>query len=277
LSEVTLGTSGWSYKEWEGVFYPEGLKSKLSFYAKYFKTVEIDSTFYAYPNQGMIWGCARSTPDDFSFSVKVPKLITHEKKLEAEKGVKPDLLRFLGLLKPLIDRKKLGPVLIQLAPSFSYDKHFKNLRGFLDVIPSDLMFAVEFRHKSWLRGETWDLLKKNNVANTIVDEPLLPPEPIVTADFSSIRWHGQGTRPWYNYRYDENELKPWVGKVKEVAEKTKKVYGYFNNHFRGFAIENGLEMMQLLNMMNPQQKALLEEVKERISSGITQKQRTLQE
>ena len=87
MSNVSIGTSGWSYKEWEGVLYPKGEKAKLSYYARYFKTVEIDSTFYAFPKERMIRGAMRSTPQDFVFSAKLPKVITHDKSLEIEKGV----------------------------------------------------------------------------------------------------------------------------------------------------------------------------------------------
>jgi uncharacterized protein YecE (DUF72 family) len=169
LSNVSLGTSGWSYKEWEGVFYPKGEKRKLSYYSRYFKTVEIDSTFYAYPAKAMVEGFASVTPEDFVFSAKLPQLITHKKRLDVEKGVKQDLTRFLHAVRPLEDAGKLGPLLIQLPPSFSYERDLASLNGFLEVIPSDLRFAIEFRNLSWLQPDTWDLLRKYNVANTIVD------------------------------------------------------------------------------------------------------------
>ena len=261
MSEISIGTSGWSYKEWEGVFYPKGEKSKLTFYSKYYKTVEIDSTFYAYPKSGLVHGLARFTPEDFVFSAKLPKLITHDKKLELGKGIKKDLLKFLDLMKPLLEKRKMGPLLIQLPPSFTYGTGFDKLKAFFGVLPTDLSFAVEFRNKSWLRAETWELLTKNNVANTIVDEPLLPPDPVVTADFAFVRWHGHGERPWYNYRYDDKELKPWAGKLGEIGAKTKKVYGYFNNHFHGFAIENSLKTLAMIGKATPEDETMLESVR----------------
>jgi len=265
LSEISIGTSGWSYKEWEGVFYPLKEKNKLTFYSRYFKTVEIDSTFYAYPKSGMVHGLARYTPDDFSFSAKIPKVITHDKKLEVRKGVENDLMKFLSLMKPLLEKRKMGPLLIQLPPSFTYGTGVERLKGFFGVLPTDLSFAVEFRNKSWLRAETWELLRKNNVANTIVDEPLLPPDPVVTADFAFVRWHGHGERPWYNYRYSDEELEPWAKRLGEVASKTRKVYGYFNNHFHGFAVENSLEMLGLLGTATKEQESLLESVRARLA------------
>jgi uncharacterized protein YecE (DUF72 family) len=265
LGEVYLGTSGWSYKEWVKVFYPSDETKKLSFYSKYFMTAEIDSTFYAYPNKGLVFGWAKNTPDGFLFSAKLPKLVTHDKRLDLEKGVKADTMKFLDLMNPVIKAGKLGPILIQLPPSFSKEEDFGALGKFFEVLPTDLTFAVEFRHPSWVVGETWDLLRKYNVVNTIVDEPLLPPDVVVTSDTAFIRWHGRGRQPWYNYRYSGKELKTWVPKVKVVVSKTKKVFGYFNNHFHGFAIENSLQMMKMAGEMNKDQEKLLSDVTARIN------------
>lgn len=253
MSDTLIGTSGWSYNEWAGVFYPSSSTNKLSFYSKIYRTVEIDSTFYAYPSKGLVIGWTRYTPDDFSFAAKLPRTITHEKKLDLKEGAEGDTLRFLGLMKPLIIAGKLGAVLIQLPPSFSFDSDFSKLEAYLNTIPDDVRFAAEFRHPSWLRNETWKLLRSRNVANVIVDEPLLPPDTVVTADFAFIRWHGRGSRPWYNYRYSDSELKAWVPKVKEVTSRVGKTYGYFNNHFRGFAVENSLKMMGMLGVSKPEQ------------------------
>ena len=254
MADLLIGTSGWSYKEWEGVFYPNSKTAKLSFYSKIFDTAEIDSTFYAFPAKGLPMGWTKFTPDSFVFSAKLPQAITHEKKLEVKKGATKELMRFLELMSPLIKGRKMGPLLIQLPPSFSFTQDFDRLKGFLREVPEDIRFAVEFRHTSWLRDEVWSLLGDRNVANVIVDEPLLPPETVVTADFAFIRWHGQGRRPWYNYRYTDGELNAWVPKVKEVTSRVKKTYGYFNNHFRGFAVDNSLKMMQMLGVARPEQE-----------------------
>ena len=276
MGEVRLGTSGWSYKEWEGPFYPKGEKKKLTYYSKFFNTVEIDSTFYAYPSKGMILGAAKNTPTEFVFSAKLPKLITHEKKLGLERGVKEDLFKFLHLLKPLIEDNKLGPLLIQLPPSFTYSEGLSRLKGFLDVLPTDVSFAVEFRNRSWLKkDDAVDLLREHNVAVTTVDEPLLPPDTTTTADFAFVRWHGRGDRPWYNYRYGQDELQGWSNKVEAIATKTKKVYGYFNNHFRGYAVENSLMMMELLGSADAGQRKMLSQVSTRIEAGFKRDQVTL--
>ncbi len=267
MSELLIGTSGWSYKEWNGVFYPNASTNKLSFYSKIFSTVEIDSTFYAYPSKGLVSGWARNTPDGFVFSVKLPQLITHEKKLDLKQGAESDLIRFMSLMKPLVASGKLGPILIQLPPSFSYDLHYGSLKEFLSVVPEDIRFAVEFRHPSWLREDVWPMLRDRNIATVIVDEPLLPPDVVVTSDFAFMRWHGRGSRPWYNYRYGTKELEKWVPKVREVSGRVEKTYGYFNNHFRGFAVENSIKMMGLLGASSPSRDEVLAKATRFIDTG----------
>ena len=124
---------------------------------------------------------------------------------------------------------------------------------FLKILPSHVKFAVEFRDLSWMREETWTLLQKYGVAYAVVDEPLLPPELHFTASFAYFRWHGKGVRPWYNYRYGVEELEPWVPKVKEATEKVKTVYGYFNNHYHGYAVENCLQVLEMLGVLSQEQ------------------------
>ena len=251
LENILLGTSGWSYREWIGPFYKKKEKSMLSAYSKVFKTVEINSTFYRYPSKGMAMGWLKYSPTDFIFVAKLPKLITHEKKLSLVEGVDDDLKRFCELMEPLHLNGKLGCVLIQLPPRFGFNLDL--MEDFFKVLPTNIKFAVEFRDLSWMRGETWRLLKKYKVAYTIVDEPLLPPEVHVTSKIAYFRWHGRGTRPWYNYRYSIDELKPWVPKVKEVAGKVETVYGYLNNHYHGYAVENCLQVLEMLGALTPKQ------------------------
>ncbi len=237
-----VGTSGWSYKEWIGPFYPSE-KNQLPFYSSIFSTAEINSTFYALPPRWLPFSWLKGTKPGFVFSAKVPRSITHKKKLES---VGRDLEEFLGLMDPLRKKGKLGVLLIQLPPKLGFNVEI--LRKFLETLPSDFKFAVEFRNKSWLRGETYKLLDTFNVAYTVVDEPLIPPEIVVTSDFSYVRFHGRGERPWYNYHYSLEELREWVPKLREIGEKVEKVYVYFNNHFKGYAVKNSLEFMELLGL-----------------------------
>ena len=248
---IFLGTSGWSYREWIGPFYTKEDKSMLRAYTKVFRTVEIDSTFYRYPSKGTVMGWAKYSPEGFVYVAKLPKLITHEKKLDLVQGIQEDLDKFIELMEPLWTSGKLGCMLIQLPPKFDYKPN--ELEDFFKILPSQIKFAVEFRDLSWMREKTWELLRKYNVAYTVVDEPFLPPEMHFTADFGYFRWHGKGMRPWYNYRYGVKELKPWVPKVKKAAEEVDTIYGYFNNHYHGYAVENCLQVLEMLEVLTPAQ------------------------
>jgi len=254
MSEVLLGTCGWSYAEWEGLLYPEK-KSKLKQYCSIFSTVEIDSTFYALPEPGIVLGWVKHTPPSFTFAAKAPQTITHKKMLDPARGIEADLKQFLETMKPLIQAEKLSCVLFQLPPFLRFNP--ERLESFLSLLPDGQNFAVEFRHNSWLREETLRLLTNRQVAYTIVDEPVLPPVIHVTSDLAYIRWHGRGDQPWFNYRYSEPELQEWVPKVREAAGKAKRVLGYFNNHFHGYAPENCLQIMQMLGISVPHHDAAL--------------------
>ena len=141
-----MGTSGWSYKEWIGPFYSQEDKSMLRAYTKVFKTVEIDSTFYRYPTKGMVMGWTRYSPEGFIYTAKLPKVITHEKKLKLTQNVEEDLSRFIELMEPLILGGKLGCILIQLPPKFGYKP--KEMEDFFKILPTHVRFAVEFRRLS---------------------------------------------------------------------------------------------------------------------------------
>jgi len=269
-NSILLGTSGWSYKEWVGPFYTEKDKSLLKAYTRVFKTVEIDSTFYRYPSKGTVMGWVRYSPEGFVYTAKLPKLITHEKKLDMAQGIQEDLEKFIELLEPLWLGGKLGCLLIQLPPKYDYRP--KEFEEFLRILPRHIKFAVEFRDLSWMREETWALLQKHDVAYAIVDEPLLPPELHFTASLAYFRWHGKGVRPWYNYRYDVEELEPWVPKVKEATEKVKTIYGYFNNHYHGYAVENCLQVLEMLGVLTHEQTEAKNRVEDYFKSSAAFKE-----
>jgi len=274
LDKIFLGTSGWSYRDWIGPFYTKKDKSMLRAYGKVFRTVEIDSTFYRYPSKGTVMGWVKYSPDGFVYSPKLPKLITHEKKLDLNEGIEEDLQKFIELIEPLSLSGKLGCILIQLPPKFEYKP--KELEDFFKILPTHIRFAVEFRDTSWMRKETWILLEKYLVAYTIVDEPLLPPEIHITTNIAYFRWHGRGTRPWYNYRYHAEELEPWVPKIKETAEKLQKVYGYFNNHYHGYAPQNCLQVLETLGVLTPQQTEAKSKVESYFKRSAKVKESTLE-
>ncbi len=258
---LRIGTSGWYYDEWVGPFY-ERKKGMFTAYSKVFDTTEINSTFYRYPTPRMVEGWNRSSPDGFTFSVKLPQVITHEKWLSLEKDVEGDTGRFLNLLLPLYTSGKLGPILIQLRPKFNFEEHAEALESYLEVLPEEYQWAVEFRHRSWMRDESYEILERYNVAYTIVDEPLLPPETHVTADFAYIRWHGHGSRPWYNYEYTPDQLESWLPKVEETTRKARKTYGYFNNHYSANAVKNAVEILEMLGSATQEQRGALKRIVE---------------
>jgi uncharacterized protein YecE (DUF72 family) len=253
----TVGTSGWYYDEWVGPFYKQK-KRMLSYYTKVFNTTEINSTFYRYPSPRMVEGWYKTAPIGFVYAVKLPQLITHDKWLRIGQGVEDDTIRFLNLIQPLAE--KLGPILIQLRPKFNYHEHVGVLENYLERLPGNYEWAAEFRHKSWMRPETLKILEQNEVAFTIVDEPLLPPVVHVTTDFAYIRWHGHGVNPWYNYDYNPDELNAWIPKIEETRGKVKRVYGYFNNHFSANAVKNAVELLEMLGSATSEQNSALKKI-----------------
>jgi uncharacterized protein YecE (DUF72 family) len=214
----------------------------------------------------MVMGWLRYSPSDFVFTAKLPKVITHDKKLGLKGEVEGDLQAFLELMQPLQLNGKLGCLLIQLPPSYEYDP--ESLTHFFELLSPQYKFAVEFRHPSWMQEDTWEILKKHDVAYTNVDEPLLPPDVHITTDFTYFRMHGRGQKPWFNYRYKNEEIAPWIPKISKAAEQVDKVHVYFNNHFHGYAPENCLHLIEKLQALTPRQQ----EAKKRFSKkqvGLT--------
>ena len=266
MGTLRFGTSGWSYEEWLGVFYETASESKLAAYAKVFNTAEIDSSFYRAPTKGMVLGWLRYTPEDFVFAAKVPQTVTHDRRIDVAKHAEEDVRAFCELMDPLNDAGKLGPLLLQLPPSLRFDPVI--VRSFFETLPHRYKWAIEFRNKSWLVPEAYDLLREFRVAYTIVDEPLLPPDIHLTADFSYVRWHGRRKDNWYDYHYSEEELREWVPKVEKIAEASDPVYGFFNNHYHGYAPENGLQILEMLGVITPAQAEMKKHIED-FRAGIT--------
>jgi uncharacterized protein YecE (DUF72 family) len=259
---VLLGTCGWSYQEWVGMFYPNNRVAKLPFYGKIFDTVEVDSSFYRAPSKSMVKGWVRATGPSFKFSLKVPKTMTHERRLV---DTEREFLAFLDVIKPLEDTGKLGCLLVQLPPSFTFEE-IQDLEAFIEFFPRHIHFAVEFRHESWDRKETLELLKKHGVANTVTDSPLeFLSKPIVTADTHAyVRWHGRGKPVWFDYTYSEGELEPWTAKIDEMASKVQTLYAYFNNHYHSGAPINALQLLEMSGMINEPQSKLKKTIARRL-------------
>jgi len=255
VARLRFGCSGWDYAEWVGPFYKTATESKLAAYGRVFDTAEINSTFYRPPTKGMVIGWARYTPSDFRFAAKVPQTVTHDRLLDVDRGAAKELLDFCELMRPLLDAGKLGPLLLQLPPRLRFEP--PKLERFFEELPPEFPWALEPRNKTWMVDEAFDLLAAHGIAYTIVDEPLLPPTLRVTAKTAYVRWHGHGPDPWYDYRYSDEELAAWVPKVREVTAKADEVYGFWNNHYHGYAPENCLRVLEMLGVeaTPPQQGA----------------------
>jgi uncharacterized protein YecE (DUF72 family) len=230
----------------------------LQQYASVFDTVELNSSFYKPPDEGTILGLTKYTKRGFMFSAKINQKFTHDLGLKLNEDAASELDNFVQLFDPLLTQDRLGCFLVQLPPSLK--RSDKLLEDFLAALPHRYDYVVEFRHKSWMDADTWRILAKYQAAYCIVDEPLLPPEVHVTSDIGYIRWHGHGDRPWYDYRYPQQQLQEWTPRIRTVQENTKKTFGIFNNHFHGYAPENCLQTMEMLGIANPKQLKTMKRV-----------------
>ena len=266
LAPIRLGCAGWSYKEWIGPLYDPD-KSMLQQYSSIFDAVEIDSSFYKFPEKGTILGMTRYTPRGFVFSAKMNKKFTHELRLKLDEKAQIELDTFCELFDPLLSQDKLACMLVQLPPSLKRDNRL--LEEFLALLPRRYNYVVEFRHPSWLESSTWTTLTKYGTAYCIVDEPLLPPEVHVTSDIGYIRWHGRGQGLWYDYQYTNDQLTDWLPKIEEVRTNTKQSLAIFNNHFHGYAPENCIQMMKMLELAREKHETALKRIQDHIEGKIT--------
>jgi len=237
--KVHIGTSGWSYDHWDGVFYPEGLRpsERLRFYAEHFSTVEINSSFYHLPSVRALESWEKTVPSGFIFSAKASRFITHIKKL---KDIEEPAANFVGRVRILGD--KLGPVLFQLPPRWRVNP--ERLRLLLNLLPKDLRYAFEFRDRSWFTEEIYRLLREHKAAFCIYDMPGFTSPLEVTSDVVYVRMHGG--RFLYASRYSREELKSWAERLSDIAsDGIREVYIYFNNDAYGHAVENARELLEI--------------------------------
>lgn len=232
--EIRLGTQGWSYPEWVGPFYPPGTRQTdlLRHYARVFDTVELDTTFHAVPRREVVASWRAVTPDAFLFSAKLPRTITHLKRL---RSVEADLEAFLTAMEPLGDH--LGALLAQVPPDFHSDER-PVLEAFLKQLPSGYQWALEVRHRSWIHPDFFDLLGKHNVAWTIVDMVGMPTVPEVTANFAYVRWLGdRNVQPLSDtLEVDRAEsLDRWSATLRDLSYRADRVYGYVSDTWAGHA------------------------------------------
>jgi uncharacterized protein YecE (DUF72 family) len=231
--KILVGTSGYAYKHWRNqVFYPSetNQKDELEYYSKYFNTVEINATFYGSFKKSVFENWASKTPENFVFSIKGPRFITHIKKI---KNVNVEVTRFYESAEGL--GKKLGVVLWQFPRSFKISEdNFKKLNDFLYSQPLKIKQAIELRDESWFKVELFDLLRKYNAAFVINNSGKLNIFEKITSDFTYLRFHGP--KNLYTSDYSEEELSNWAIKIKSY--KVGEVFCYFNNDSRGYAVKN---------------------------------------
>ncbi len=247
MSQIYLGTQGWSYKSWVGHFYPVNTAASdyLKEYAKQFRAVEIDSTYYGAPRPQTVDQWREITPDDFRFTAKFPQTITHEKML---KDALPETLRFLDALARLGD--KLGPLLLQFPYQFKPDQHAA-LADFLAALPREFRYAVEVRHRGWLNDAFFDLLAQQRAALALADYVSMPKLDRATTDFVYIRWLGNRKDipddHYESVRINRDaELDRWSNLITQFLEKGVTVWGFANNHYQGHSPATVRSMMERL-------------------------------
>ncbi len=235
---IFIGTSGWNYSHWKENFYPENVSQKnwLKFYSEKLNTVEINSSFYHLPKETTFEKWKTTFPKGFVFSVKASRYITHMKKLiDSQESVQ----LFLSRAKILGD--KLGPVLFQLPPSLKFNNN--TLEEFLRILPGKFKYTIEFRHQSWWNNETYELLRKNNIAFCIYElgKTISPKE--ITSDFTYLRLHGPGTK--YKGNYNDEILQRWANYF--FQWQVKEIYCYFDNDEKGYAPKNAQTLRNFVN------------------------------
>ncbi len=221
---LRVGTSGYSYKEWKGSFYPEKMPAKemLSYYGQRFSTVEINHTFYKMPTAPSLAEWSRAVPEGFAFALKANRKITHIQRLrDCEESVE----RFLDAASTLADAGRLGPILVQLPPHFSAD--LPRLEAFLKLLPSNRRFALEVRHASWQTAEMYTLLRVFGVALCIAETDEESSPAMLTAEFTYVRLRRTA--------YTAEELRVWRGKFRTWADGGTDVYVYFKHEDSGKA------------------------------------------
>jgi uncharacterized protein YecE (DUF72 family) len=234
-----IGTSGWHYKHWRGVFYPAELRIQdwLEYYARHFDCVEVNSSFYGLPTTDTIATWCDRVPSQFVFSVKAPRRITHFKKL---KNCEAELDELFRRLRAFGDR--LGPVLFQLPPRWRCNLH--RLERFLTGLPSDQRLVFEFRDPSWHNDEVYELLARRPAAFCIFDSGDFTAPLVDSGDLVYVRLHGPSAA--YAGSYRAPRLRTWVDRAQGWNRRKKEVFLFFDNDERGYAVKNGTRTIGLL-------------------------------
>jgi uncharacterized protein YecE (DUF72 family) len=240
LKPVHVGCSGWNYAHWRERVYPKGLPPSrwLEHYATLFDTVEVNATFYRLPRREAVARWVEQTPEEFVFTVKASRYLTHLKRLT---DLGSGLERFYERIEPLAVSPKMGPVLWQLPANFHRDD--ERLANALRVLPRG-RHCFEFRHESWFAPAVYELLRGHGVALVIGDHPQRPFQTHeLTADWTFVRFHyGKRGR---NGNYSERELEEWRDRI-AAWRRSVEVFAYFNNDWHAYAVKNALWLKQQL-------------------------------
>ena len=265
---IRIGTQGWNYPAWVGAFYPDGTRPHdfLGVYARAFEVVEVDSTFYAVPAAKTVRGWAERTPEGFTFALKMPQEITHDRRLLDAGDVVDAFMDAARELGP-----KLGPVLVQMGPDF-VPAELDSLRRFLPTLPRNVRFAVEVRNQRWTRpavmAELLSLLAEHEAALALSDGRWIPRETMTelalrpTAGFHYVRWMGPN-RDVVDYSHVQfprtEELAAWTEALGRVATNGVEIFGFFNNHFSGHSPATARELQRLLGQRPVDPSSLAEQ------------------
>ncbi len=247
--KINIGTSGYSYDDWLGNFYPQFCSAKdyLRFYASIFKTVELNSTFYRIPDETIVKNWKKVTPDDFIFSAKFPRIVTHEGSVESRVQAAGE---FISTMRTL--GNKLGVLLLQFPYAFKPEHHGSMLSELLSVMPNDVKVAVELRNRKWLGDRLYSELAKHGVCLVMIDHPWMPKRTQFTADFAYFRLLGDRKKIENDFsfiRFEKKEEIEWWSKlVQEFSRDKGEVYAYFNNHFTGHSPSSARFMIELLEL-----------------------------
>lgn len=257
LQKVRVGTSGYSFKDWVGPFYPAGIRpaDQLRFYAQRFDCLEVNVSYYRVPDAKLLEGMARRTHECFAFIVKLHGDMTH-------RASRDDALYrdFREALVPLRERGCLHGVLAQFPYRF---KNTQDNRGFVAALRErfhDVPLYVEFRHVGWVVEPTFAWLRNLEVGYVSVDEPqlaeLVPPVACATTDVGYVRLHGRNEKTWfesgpaagdrYDYLYRDDELREWAQRIRDLSGDVRQIFVFFNNCHAGKAPANAQTMQSLL-------------------------------
>jgi uncharacterized protein YecE (DUF72 family) len=238
--QLRIGTSGWIYSHWRGVFYPADLPTQrwLSFYAEHFSTVEVNNTFYRLPSAETFMEWRRQAPTGFVYAVKASRYLTHLKKLKDPAEPVERIVGRAGHLGP-----HLGPILYQLPPRWRCD--VTRLRQFIAHLPTKLNHVFEFRDPSWCNEEVRFLLAQTGMSFCIHDMRGFQCPAWTTGPLVYIRFHGP-TDLKYAGRYGQAQLRTWADRIRDFLSSGRDVYVYFNNDDQGHAVTDARELITLL-------------------------------